>query len=183
MGLFNEIAAMLGGDNLQRFAGGQANFENPDSEDHQRFQQMVSQADPAQLQQAFTQAARQMNAQEYAEHVTPGMGGTNPLGSLGSSGLGTLASMLLTRLTGTGGYDASRLLTNIPGLRTTDPNQMDEHQVASLAQYAQQKHPDIFGQVAAQVGQQQPSLLHSFLGKAGLALGAAALASHFIGTK
>ena len=34
--------------------------------------------------------------------------------------------------------------------------------------------------LAAQLGQRQPSLLNSFIGKAGMALGAAALASHFI---
>ena len=52
--------------------------------------------------------------------------------------------------------------------------------MAALSRYTQQNHPDIFGQAAAEVGQQQPSILNSWIGKAGMAIGAAALASHFI---
>jgi hypothetical protein len=89
-----------------------------------------------------------------------------------------IASALLNHLGGGGGL--SSLLGKVPGLRTTDPQQMDADQVAALSRYAQQNNPQAFGQAAADVGQQRPDLLHSFLGKAGLAIGAAALASHFI---
>ena len=75
------------------------------------------------------------------------------------------------------------MLSKIPGLSTTDPQQMDQNQVAALARYTQQNHPDIFGRAATQIGQNHPDLLHSFLGKAGLAIGAAALASHFMKTQ
>jgi hypothetical protein len=143
---------------------------------------MVSNAPPGVLQQVFPHVAGKMNPEEYSDHITPGAGGTNPLGALGAGGLGIIASALLGKLTGGGGYNQGNLLSRIPGLHTTDPNQMDENQVASLARYTQQNHPDLFGQAAALVGQQQPGLLHGFLGKAGLALGAAALASHFIKT-
>lgn len=146
----------------------------------QQLQEMLSRMDPQQLQQIFSQAAQKMDPQEYAQHVTPGSGGTDPLGSLGSGGLRTIASMLVQHLGGGTGGGIGSLLSRIPGLQTTDPNQMDAGQVAKLAQYTQQNHPDIFGRVAAQLGQQQPGLLHSFLGKAGLAVGAAALASHFM---
>ena len=57
---------------------------------------------------------------------------------------------------------------------------MDANDVAKVAQYTQEKHPDAFGKAAAQIGQEKPDLLHSFVGKAGMALAAAALASHFI---
>ena len=170
---------MFGGDDAQRLASGGGDFQNSNSPDIQRIQTMVSQTSPQQLPQIFSQVAQQMNPQEYAQHITPGVGGTNPLGGLGSAGLSTIASTLLQHLSG--GGMAGGLLSRIPGLSTTDPRQMDENQVAALARYTQQNHPDVFGQAAAQIGQQQPDLLHSFLGKAGLAIGAAALASHFMG--
>lgn len=181
MGLLQQIGSMIGGEGqLQNLASGRGNFSDPNAPDHQNFQNMVSNAPQGVLQQVFSGIAGKMNPQEYSDHVTPGVGGTNPLGGLGAGGLGTIASALIGKLTGSGGYNSSSLLSRIPGLQTADPNQMDEKQVASLASYTQQNHPELFGQAAAQVGQQQPGLLHSFLGKAGLALGAAALASHFI---
>ncbi len=179
MGLLQGLESLLGGDDAQRFAGGQGNFQTANSPDQQKLQSALSQLTPQQSQQVFSQAAQQMDPQQYAQHITPGVNGTNPLGALGSGGLSTIASLLLQHLGGTGG-NAAGLLSKIPGLQTTDPSQMDAHQVASLAQYTQQNHPDIFGNVAAQLGQQQPGLLHSFLGQAGLALGTAALASRFI---
>lgn len=179
MSLLSQLGSLFGGQDAQRMAGGQGDFQNPDSPDMQRMHAMLSRTDPQQSQQAFAQAAQQMDPQEYAQHITPGMGGTNPLGGLGAGGLGTIASTLMQHLTG--GGMAGGLLSRIPGLSTTDPRQMDANQVAALARYTQQNHPDIFGRAAAQIGQQQPDLLHSFLGKAGLAIGAAALASHFMG--
>lgn len=164
---------------LQNLAAGHGNFSDANSQDHQGFQQMVQQAQPGILSQIFGHTAQRMDPQEYSDHVTPGVGGTNPLGSLGSGGLGMIASALLSRLGGGGGGLGS-LLGKVPGLRTTDPQQMDADQVAALSRYAQQNNPQAFGQAAADVGQQRPDLLHSFLGKAGLAIGAAALASHFI---
>jgi hypothetical protein len=182
MGLLQEIGSLASGGNIQRLASGEGNFQDPRSPDQQTFQDMVGRANPSQLQQVFSQAATQMSPQEYAAHITPGAGGTNPLGALGGGGLAIIASALINHLTGSGGLSAGSLLSRIPGLQTTNPNQMDANQVAAVAQYTQQNHPDIFGRVASQIGQQQPGLLNSFVGKAGLALGAAALASHFIKT-
>jgi hypothetical protein len=179
MSLLSELGSIFTGQNGQRIAAGQGNFQDPNSPDMQQLQQDLPQADPAHVQDAFTQAAQQMNPQQYSDHITPGVGGTNPLGGIGAGGLSTIASALMQHLTG--GVVAGNLLGRMAGLTTTNPNQMDENQVASLARYTQQNHPDIFGRAAAQIGQQQPGLLHSFLGKAGLALGAAALASRFIG--
>jgi hypothetical protein len=181
MGLLQQLGSMIGGeDQVRNMASGQGNYSDPSSQDHQSFQNMVSQAQPGILSQIFSHVAQQTPPQEYANHVSPAAGGASPFGSLGSGGLSMIASALLGKLMSGGGYNASSLLSKIPGLRTTDPNQMDPNQVAAVARYTQQNHPDLFGQAAAQVGQQQPSLLHSFLGKAGLAVGAAALASHFI---
>jgi hypothetical protein len=57
---------------------------------------------------------------------------------------------------------------------------MNSDDVAKVARYTQQNHPEAFGKAAAQIGQEQPGLLHGFLGKAAMAVAAAALASHFI---
>ena len=40
-------------------------------------------------------AARRVDPQEYYEHITPGVRGTDPLGALGGGTLSTLASLLL----------------------------------------------------------------------------------------
>ena len=181
MGLLQNLGSMLGGSGaMENLAAGRGDFSDASSNDHQNFQNMVGQAQPGILGSIFSHTAQQMDPQEYSNHVTPGVGGTNPLGALGGGGLATIATALISRLGGGGG--AGSLLSKIPGLNTTDPQQMNADQVASVARYTQQNHPDIFGQAAADVGQQRPDLLHSMLGKAGLALGAAALASHFMKT-
>jgi hypothetical protein len=179
MSILQGIESMFGG-NTQPSAPQNAPPQGG-APSQQQLQEMLGRMDPQQLQQIFSQAAQRMDPQEYAQHVTPGAGGTDPLGSLGSGNLRTIASMLLQHLGGSaGGGGIGALLSRIPGLQTTDPNQMGAGDVAKLAQYTQQNHPNVFGRVAAQLGQQQPGLLHSFLGKAGLAVGAAALASHFM---
>lgn len=180
MSLLSQIGSLLGGEDAQRLASGQGNFQSPDSPDVQRVQEMLGKLTPQQQQQVFSQAAQQMNPQDYAAHIDPNAGSASPLSNIGSGGLRTIASTLLQHLGG--GGVAGSLLSRIPGLQTTDPSQMDQSQVAALARYTQQNHPELFGRAAAQIGQQQPDLLHSFLGKAGLAIGAAALASHFINT-
>ena len=182
MSLLSSLGSLFGGQEAQQMAAGQGNYNDPGSSDMQRMQAMMSRMDPQQLQQLMSQAAQRMDPQEYSQHITPGAGGTNPLGGVGGGGLSAIASALMQHLGGGGGM-AGGLLSRIPGLHTTDPSQMDENQVAAMARYAQQNHPQAFGAAAAQVAQQQPDLLHSFLGKAGLAIGAAALASHFIKTQ
>jgi len=181
MGLLQGLESLIGSGDIQRLAGGNGDFHSPGSSDQQRIQAMVGQMDPQHTQQVFSQAARQNDPGEYAQHVAP-QGGSSPFSNLGGGSLRTIANLLVQHLGGSGGAGGGigSLLNKIPGLQTTDPNQMDANQVAAMSQYAQQNHPDAFGKVAAQIGHQQPDLLHSFLGKAGLAVGAAALASHFI---
>ena len=98
---------------------------------------------------------------------------------VGAGGLGSIATVLLSRLKEAGAtYDAQQ--GKSPAVQTSDPKQMSADEVAAMARYAQQNHPDAFGKAAADIGQKQPALLHGFLGKAALAVAAAALASHFI---
>jgi hypothetical protein len=81
----------------------------------------------------MTHAAQRVDSQEYHEHTTPGMGGTDPLGELGGGALGRLASSLLGNLMGRSGGDALQLPQQVPGLHTTDPQPMSPQEVASLA--------------------------------------------------
>jgi hypothetical protein len=57
---------------------------------------------------------------------------------------------------------------------------MSPQEVASLANYLQQYHPEAFGRAAAQVGQQEPGLLQRLLGHKVLMLAAAGLAAKFL---
>jgi hypothetical protein len=182
MGLLQQITDTIGNDNLKRLAGGNVNLEAPNSPDLQHLQEMIKNIDPEQLQQLLAKAAQKVDPQEYSDHVTPGAGGTNPLGSLPTAALGSIAGVLVNCLkkTASGGGTSESPLEDVPGVRTTDPKEMSADDVAAVARYAQANHPDAFGQAATQIAQKQPALLHSFLGKAALAVGVAALASHFI---
>jgi hypothetical protein len=182
MGLLQEITNTIGGENLKRLAEGNANLGDPNSPDLQHVQEMVKNIDPDKLQQLLAMAAQKIDPQEYSNHVTPGAGGTNPLGNLSSAGLGSIAAVLVNCLkkSASGGGTSESPLEEVPDLQTTDPKEMDAADVAAVARYAQANHPDAFGQAASQIAQKQPALLHSFLGKAALAVGVAALASHFI---
>jgi hypothetical protein len=182
MGLLQEITDSIGSENLQRLADGNGNFADPNSPDMQHLQQMMKKIDPDQLQQLLAKAAQEIDPQEYSDHVTPGAGGTNPLGKLPTAALGSIAGILVNALkkTAPGGGASESPLEEVPGLQTTDPKEMDASDVAAVARYAQANHPDAFGQAATQFAQNQPALLHSFMGKAALAVGVAALASHFI---
>ncbi len=117
-----------------------------------------------------------MSPQAYSNHMRRRAA---PMGGLESAALGMVAGALMSKLTG-GGVSQQSLLSRIPGLGTTDPSQMNAGQVAQVAQYAQQNHPDLFGQAAAQVGQQQPGLLGALMGHAGMSQAAMGLASHFL---
>ena len=182
MGVLQDIAAAIGNSDLQRLAQGKANFDSPQSPDLQRLQDMIKHFDPRKLQQIFAKTAEQTDPREYSDHVTPGVSGTNPLGDLSSGALASIAAILVGQLKklGGGGDAADSPLNQVPDLRSHDPNQMDAHDVAKVARYTQENHPGAFGEAATEIAQKQPAVLQSFWGKAALALGAAALASHFI---
>ena len=180
MGLFERIAGALGGpQQVERIANRQANFDDPNSRDYQHWNELVGAAPPEYIQDSVTHAARQVDPREYYEHVTPGVRGTDPLGGVGQGGLAALAGSLLGNL-GLGGRQAQQV---IPGLRTTDPNRMSPQEVAALAQYMQQHHPEAFGRAAAQVGQQDPGLLQQLLGNKALMLAAAGLAAKYLASR
>ncbi len=182
MGLLDTLTSALGGggqQQVQNMAAGQGDFADPASPDHAGMAAMMQHAPPGVLSGIFSQVAGGMNPQAYSNHMTPAAGGANPMGGLESAALGMVAGALMSKLTG-GGVSQQSLLSRIPGLGTTDPSQMNAGQVAQVAQYAQQNHPDLFGQAAAQVGQQQPGLLGALMGHAGMSQAAMGLASHFL---
>src|SRR5215475_4193730 len=116
MGLLQELAESLGGDNLKRLSAGQGNFESASSPDQNALQEMIKKIDPKQLQQVFGKTAQQINPEEYSDHVTPGVGGTDPLGKVGAGGLGTIASVLLNRLKEAGAAVGTTGQSGVPGV-------------------------------------------------------------------
>ena len=98
MGFLQDIAASIGGDDLKRLSAGEANFDDPDSNDQQNVQELIKNIDPRKLQQILAQAAEKTNPQEYSDHITPGVGGTNPLGSLNTGALGSIAAAFVNQL-------------------------------------------------------------------------------------
>lgn len=102
------------------------------------------------LEEAFTHAARGVDPREYDEHNLTGGGS---------------------------GRDLTRL---IPGMQTTDPSRMSPQEVASLASYVRQRDPEAFGRAAAQVSQDQPSLVTRLLGNKAVMAAAAGLAMKYM---
>lgn len=183
MGLFERIAGALGGpQHVERMASGQANFDDPQSGDFQRWNQLVGAAPPEHLQEAMTHAAQRVDPQEYYDHVTPGVRGTDPMGSLDRGALGGVAGSLIGSLLG-GGMQRQQLPQMIPGLRTTDPNQMSAQEVAALADWTRRNRPEAFGQAAAQVGQREPGMLEQLMGNKALMLAATALAAKYLSSR
>jgi hypothetical protein len=181
MGLFDQIIGRLGGEEpVERLAREQANFDDPQSPDFAHWNALVGAAPPEAVQDAMAQAARRVDPQEYYEHITPGVRGTDPLGALGQGALGTLAGRLLGSLTGGDRADPDQLRERVPGLHTADPQQMSPQEVANLADYLRQHHPEAFGRAAAQLGREEPGLLQQLLGNKFLLMAAAGLAGTFL---
>ena len=92
MGLLDQIIGTLGGQEpVERLAREEANFDDPQSPDFAHWKELVGAAPPEALQDALARAAQRVDPQEYSEHITPGLRGTDPLGALGRGALGTLA--------------------------------------------------------------------------------------------
>jgi hypothetical protein len=181
MGLLDQIIGKLGGQEpVERLAREEANFDDPQSPDFAHWNELVGAAPPEEVQDAMAHAARRVNPQEYYEHITPGVRGTDPLGTLGGGALGMLASRLLGSLMGGDSADLDQLRQRVPGLHTGDPQQMSPQEVASLADYLRQHHPDAFGRAAAQLGREEPGLLQQLLGNKFLLMAAAGLAGKFL---
>jgi hypothetical protein len=143
MSLFEQIASAMGGpQRLERFARGEADFDSERSPDFQHWTGLVGAAPPEHVRESIAEAARRVDPQDYDDHITPGVRGTDPLGGLGKGALAMLAGSLLRNFGGGGG---SGLGSMIPGLQTADPSRMSPGDVTSLAKYVRQRDPDAFG--------------------------------------
>lgn len=185
----------LGGDFLQRFAGGTMDPAQPN--DQRDLGQLMGGVPQDAFQQHTANALSQVDPQEYQNHITPGVGGANPLGGLGKGLLGSLAGSLVGNMVGgqmgggmgslagslagsmAGGQIAQGGiggLVSMLGLNHSDPQQMDANDVAKLAAHAQQNNPGALAATAAQY-QNQPNVLQSLLGNKALLLAGAGLAA------
>ena len=162
---------------FERLAAGPGNLQQ---QDYQNWNQMVGSAPPNQFGQAVTQAIQQVPQQEYYAHTQPGVGGTDPFGALQPQQRGGLMGTLLGALFDRG-LNQQQIMQGT-GINTLDPNQMSPQQMAAVAQWAQQNHPQAFGSAAAQY-QQQPDLLSSLLGNKALMMTAAALGASYLAHK
>ena len=161
-------------DIFDRLARGPGSLQAQDYDD---WNQMVGAAPPERFGRASYDAVRQVDPREYYEHTQPGVGGTDPFGSLRPqqrSGLaGALLDVLLNR-----GIDRRQIMQGA-GVRDLDPERMSPHDLAALAQWAQQHHPQAFGYAAAQY-RQEPDILSSLLGNKALMMAAAALGAKYL---
>lgn len=185
----------LSGDFLKRLSGG--NMDPAQPNDQRDMGQLMGGVPQEDFQQHATNAISQTDAQEYQNHIMPGVGGTNPLGGLGQGMLGSLAGSLIGNMLGgqmgggmgslagslagsvMGGQAAQGGiggLASMLGLNHTNPQQMDEQDVAKVAAHAQQNNPGALAATAAQY-QNQPNVLQSLLGNKTLLLAGAGLAA------
>jgi len=137
-------------------------------------QQFINQVPQQQFQQYAQQGISQTAPQDYSNHITPGVGGTNPLGGLGSGVLGSLAGSLMGHLMS--GQGNSPGMANQMGTQTTDPQQMNEQDVSQMAQYAQQHNPGALATTAAQY-QNKPDVVQAVLGNKALTIALGGLAA------
>jgi hypothetical protein len=150
---------------------------NLQSQDYQDWNQMVGAAPPDQFGRAAYDVVRQVDPREYYQHTQPGLGGTDPFGALPQQQRSDLAGSLLRNLLNRGlGQQEVR---QGAGVGTLDPNQMSPQDLAAVAQWAQQNHPQAFGYTAAQY-QRQPDVLSSLLGNKALLATAAALGAKYL---
>jgi len=138
--------------------------------DVHNWNQTVGSVPQPQFAQASAQAFQSLNPQEYVNHTQPGVGGTDPFGSLMPHQQSSLAQGLLGALFNRG-VDQQQV-TQGAGINNLDPSRMSPQELAMLAQWMQRNHPEALGQAASQF-QSQPDLLSSLMGNKGLlALGA-----------
>ena len=147
---------------FDRLAQGPGQLQQQDYND---WNQMVGAAPPDRFGRAAYNAVRDADPQEYYQHTQPGVGGTDPFGALpGGQRQGLIGSLLNNLLNRGVGQEDIRQGT---GLNTLDPSRMSPNDMAALAQWAQQNHPQSFGYTAAQY-RDKPDLLQSLLGNKAL---------------
>lgn len=147
---------------LQRLSGGAGNLQQ---DDYDNWNQMVGSAPKEKFGRAVYDSIRQVNPDEYYEHVTPGLGGTDPLGSLSQGQRGGLLQTIFGELTRRG-VPQQEVVRNA-GLGSLNPNNVSPNDLAGLLGNLQRENPKVYGRVAAEY-QDQPDILQSLLGNKAL---------------
>lgn len=162
---------------FERWAQGPSGMQQ---QDYQNWNQMVGRMPQQQFTQAASQAFQQVDPQEYYNHTQPGVGGTNPFGSLAQPQQSSLAQTLLGALFNRG-VNQQQVMQGA-GIGTADPTQMGPQELAGLTQWMQQNHPQALGQAAAQY-QNQPDILSTLMGNKTLLAMGAALGASFLANR
>jgi len=149
-------------DVLQRLAGGPNNLQK---DDYDTWNEMVGSAPKEKFGRTVYDSIRQVDPDEYNEHVTPGLGGTDPLGSLNQGQRGGLLQTIFGELTRRG-VPQQEVVRNA-GLGSLDPNNVSPNDLGSLLGNLQRENPKVYGRVAAEY-QDQPDILQSLLGNKAL---------------
>lgn len=147
---------------LERLTGGNTNLQQ---EDYDTWNEMVGSAPKEKFGRTVYDSIRQVNPDEYAEHVTPGLGGTDPLGSLTSGQRGGLLETIFGELTRRGVSPQEEVRN--AGIGSLDPRNVSPDDLAGLLGHLQRDNPKVYGRVAAEY-QDKPDILQSLLGNKAL---------------
>jgi len=155
----------------------QAQGSNQQPVNYNDWNQMVGSAPPEQFGQAVSGAISQIPPEQYQQHVTPGMGGTDPLGQLPQGEIAGVAQSVLGALSGRGVNLNS--VAQGAGVGNLNPNNMSPSDLAGVLSWAQQNHPQALGSVATQY-QNQPNILQAILSNPALISTVMSVGSQFL---
>jgi len=113
---------------FERLAAGPGGMQ---PQDYQNWNQMVGSAPPEQFGRAAYDSVRQVDPRDYYQHTQPGVGGTDPFGSLQPQQRSSLAGSLLGALFKRG--LGQQQVMQGAGVGTLDPNRMSPQDLAALA--------------------------------------------------
>ena len=166
-------------DNLAAGPGGNTQDQGQQGGGFDNWNEMVGSAPAHQFGQAVQQSIGQIDPEEYANHIQPGVGGTDPLGELAPQQRGGLMQSVLGALGSSGGLGALQQATGLPNI---DPHNMSTQDAANVLQWTHQNQPQVFGQVAQQY-QNQPNILQSVLGNKVLMSAAGAIGANLLSSQ
>lgn len=167
-------------DIISSLTGGSAGQPGGSQIDPNQWNQTVGSIPQEQFGQAAAQAVGGIDPRSYHTHITPGVGGTNPLGQLAPQQQTGLAQSILSALLSHGLNPGQ--IGQQAGVGQINPGQMSPGDLAGLLRWLQQNHPGALGSVASQY-QNQPNMLQAILGNPALMSTIVSLGEQFLGGK
>lgn len=145
---------------FDRLAAGPGNQRRGQSE-FDDWNEMVGSAPPEKFGRSAYDAIRQTPSNEYYDHITPGVGGTDPIGDLPEPERQGLAQRVLGELfrRGVGQQDIMRGA----GVQSLEPSSMSGLDLSRILGWTQREQPKAYGRVAEQY-RDQPNILQSLMG-------------------